>query len=265
MLIRYNMFAVLVVSCVLSFRPATCLSIVYDDGSTHTISIVLNENVYVDNAKPGVGTQVIMTSTGGVNYPYGFYAFGDSIITIKGGNIQGRGINLADNSQLTMTGGDFSSGIYMDNNVEFYLIGGSCSSIVASGNSSGIISHFNVKNNLYVRNHGNLLFIGGSIEQNIFAGSAYQGYHSSLIQFAGYGFEVNGISVPVGSSLRAYSTSTIHDGKSCLTGRLTGTLINGGTLDNVFYIYDDSDIVIIPEPSILSIFIFGTVGLLRRK
>lgn len=239
-------------------------SVVYSDGGTHVISTKLNDNVYVDQGAPGVGTHVELTSTGAVNFPYGFYAYNDSVITVLGGDIQGRGLNLFDRSRLTMTGGNFSSSIYASGNSAFTIGGGSTASALAMYNQATgqvLSATFSM---LFIRDSSRLLFSGGFIQENICAGSSYMQNHASLIQFAGSNFKVNGLSVPIGSSLRTYATWTLYDGEYCLSGRLTGTLANGGTLNNMFYIYDSSNIVVIPEPSMLLLLLCG-MPLLRKR
>ncbi len=73
----------------------------------------------------------------------------------------------------------------------------------------------------------------------------------------GQDFAFNGVPVGLGE-FDAGTADWIH-------GRITGTLLNGDLLDNGFYIYGDSRLVLVPEPATLSLLTLGGLAVFRRR
>ena len=89
-----------------------------------------------------------------------------------------------------------------------------------------------------------------------------------VIELYGNNFSVGGVDLSVGDSLRDFGTfELLGFGDPFYTGTITGTLSDGSTLDNYFQILDwgDGDIVIVPEPATLTLFITGLGALVIRK
>ena len=80
---------------------------------------------------------------------------------------------------------------------------------------------------------------------------------SSVITFIGADFAINGTPVAYGE----YDTM----GADWIHGTLTGTLADGVGKNQDFYIYDDSKIVLIPEPATLMLIAIGVPFLLKRS
>ncbi|KKK75608.1 hypothetical protein LCGC14_2872020, partial [marine sediment metagenome] len=79
---------------------------------------------------------------------------------------------------------------------------------------------------------------GGAILGDIYAGT--NSNDGSTITFAGSNFRINGTSVGYGE----YDTM----GRDSVHATLTGTLANDEPVDNEFYIYGSSSIVLVPDP-----------------
>jgi hypothetical protein len=98
-------------------------------------------------------------------------------------------------------------------------------------------------------------FYGGDIGGDIFSGLARNGrWDISIITFVGADFAINGNPVNFGDLASDYAIPGTEPfwGDSCMTGVITGTLANGDTLNNTFYLVEDADITFItaPEPAI---------------
>jgi len=85
-------------------------------------------------------------------------------------------------------------------------------------------------------------------------------YENSLIRFYGTDFSVDGKSVSYGDSLKDYVefNGTFYGGTT-----ITGKLMDGNTISGKFYIYNNADMVVIPEPCTLMLLCLG--GLIIRK
>ena len=143
-----------------------------------------------------------------------------------------------DNSKIEVYGGYIDNSIFAHDSSELYLYGGSVGSgLVLRGNSVTTLS-------------------GGSLGAPIFL------ENSSQISIWGSGFEVDGISVGYGIIT---NTGEYIDGygRTYSSGTLTGTLYSGETINNVFRIYNDSTIELVPEP--ITLLLFGLGGLILRK
>ena len=120
-------------------------------------------------------------------------------------------------------------------------------------NSQVNFSGGSIGRHLSTRDNSQVTFSGGSIGNTIYVGR----YSStgSWIKFIGSDFAINGTPVNYGR----FDTGVQDE----VHGTLTGTLVNGGYLDNEFYIYADSSIILIPEPATL--LLLGLGGLLLRR
>lgn len=226
--------------------------IYFDDGGNHTISYVINGSALVDYSAPGVGTTVTLVDGGSIGTPesslYTLRAFEDGIINVVGGFVSGS--LVADGRSLvTMSGGYVvQSAVSMDQ-----------AQLIVSGGSfrPGVIA------NVAAYNNSNAYVSGGDMD--CFFAGRYFGEHYSLITLDGYNFQINGQSVDFGAMARDYAVSgTDPYGNSCLTGTITGTLLDGNTLNNGFYIFDEANITFVPEPATILFLGLGAL-MLRRK
>ncbi len=211
-------------------------TIFYDDGVVHNIDSYINDSVKVRNSTTGDLTTLNLFSGGHIS---GHLAGeDDSQINVFDGYIENNLVGW-ENSTIKIYGGHVDATIWAYDNSEVYLSGGS------------------VKSALFLRDNSVATLLGGSLGTGIVL------ENSSQISIWGSGFEVDGISAGYGIIT---NTGEYVDGygRAYSYGTLTGKLYSGETINNVFYIYNDSTIELVPEPTTLLLLSLGTV-LLRKQ
>jgi hypothetical protein len=239
----------------------------FNDGNYHLINYVIDDAVYVDQDLPGVGTHIEVTSGGGIapGQAYGYIAsYGNSHVTLSGGNL-GWSLWCNDYSTATVNNssyirGEIGTGGYA--NVTFE--GGSVRlAAVATEHSVINISGGSIGRSLELRDQATAFWSGGVISGMIMSGGSSSTSDTCLLICIGSNFAVNGTPIGYGQSVSAYASHGTFSGMPCLTGYLTGTLANGDRLNNSFYIFPNSDIVVAPEPATLLLLGLG-VAILRK-
>lgn len=274
---KMTIWAMVVVLVVFYLGPPKAkATVIFDDGQTHNIDKLIGDHVkvYDDaffdrfttvNLLPGgsitgslgaYDRSHVSVSGGSIRYSLasqdytwinisagsmfdGLWASGNTQVTISGGSIgqPHYGLNASDSAQVTITGGLILGYLYASGNTQIAMSGGSIAAhLRASGNSQ-------------------VTFSGGTIGETIYAGSGY--LPDACITFIGTDFAINGTPVGYGE----FDTR----GHDSIHGTLTGTLASGDYLNNEFYIYGDSSIVLIPEPATLILLVLGGVMLRRKK
>jgi hypothetical protein len=176
----------------------------------------------------------INVSGGSITYGCGLYAYNSSRITISSGSVGN--FSAYDNSQLTMSGGA----------VTYYDLWG-------YGNSGIVISGGSIAGRLIANNNSQITISGGTIGTGIYAG--WQAFSKSTITFVGHDFAINGTNA-------GYGEYTLRD---MSIGTLSGTLANGGFLNNKFYITEDSRIILAPVPEPATLLLLGLGAVILRK
>jgi len=207
-------------------------TVIFDDGKIHNINRDVMDSVQVWDSSSSNITIVNILSGAKM---FDLDAYDRSIITVSGGSID-QNLHTEDSSQLTFSGGT----------IDNYLAACDYSNV---NFSSGIIG-----TNLVAIHYSSVIFSGGTIGDKIYAGNDVQ--NSSVITFYGSDFAINGVPVGYGE----FDTG----GADWVSGTLTGTLANNDHLNNQFYIYGDSHIVLTPEPATIFLLGLGTVMLRRR-
>jgi len=260
--------------------PKAAGTILFDDGLTHNIDWYTNEDVDVINdAFSGKATTVnllpgglvyslIVVEDSQVNISGGLVgggveevwrwgqlrAFGNSRVNISGGSIQNTSYAY-DNSQVIISGGLMGAGLLTSDNSQVIISGGSMpNSLLTYGNSQIIISGGEILD-LFAHDYSQVTVSGGSIENSIWAGRDSWDNNNCTISFVGNNFAINGISIDYGE----------YNRQDWISGTLTGTLANGDFLNNEFYIYGDSRIVLIPEPATLLLLGLGGIFLQTKR
>ena len=234
--------------------PNAVAGVLFCDGQTYNIDSVINDTVWVENSASGEPTTVNLLPGGSIIET--LRAYENSIVTISGGNI-GVDLYAHDNSIINISDVSIDRHLYACQNSNVSVSGGTIDGIYANNNSIVTISGGNIGTigtGLYTYENAIISVSGGMIGGTIFAG--YNQIGESVIIFDGSDFAINGTSVAYG----IFDTG----GENSVHGTLTGTLANGGYLDNEFYIYADSSIILIPEPTTLLLLGLGAV-MLRRK
>lgn len=219
--------------CILFYFCSNVYSIIFNDGNIHNINYSFQEHVSVDFKTPGMHTTVNWfpgASTGNYNHLLGYqdshinvyggkidyilYAFNRSQVNIYGGWI-GRFLDACDGSKVSVYGGYINGDLYAVNGSRVMISGGT------------------VKEDLEAWHNSRVTINGGRIKGIIYAGKLNKNY-SSTITIEGFDFAINGVNVNYG---QYFATDFI-------SGRLTGTLAKGNLLNNRFYIYGNSKIVL---------------------
>lgn len=100
---------------------------------------------------------------------------------------------------------------------------------------------------------------GGSIEGGIGV------MDTGLVTLIGTDFQVNGHSVGFGDYASTWATPGVDPmGYPWLTGTVTGFLTKGDIINNDFVLYYGGDIMFVPEPATLVLFLVGA-GLIRNR
>jgi len=244
----------------------------YNDGGTHYISSVVDDEVWVDYQSPGVQTTVNLLSGGSLGGGYHVYGHTDSRLNLAGGTVAGY-LHSRDSSYVTI------SGAYVDGYalaretghltmaagyVYGYLLAYDSSQVEMSGgvvkdylcaysNSQFTISDGVAGGGLYACDWSEVTMSGGTVVLDIRLD------HNAILVLDGSDFAIDG--VPVGL---AEITSILRG--SCSDEpirRLTGTLANGDMLNNQFQVGGDARIVLVPEPATLLLLCSG-LCLVRR-
>jgi len=241
----------LVVLAGLAPQPATALLL--NDGGTHIISdaTYTGDTIYVRNANcgssldprascasPGVPTDLSVTSgatvgqleardsstidmSGGTINTF-VDSYGTSQVTISGGLVT-YSASANDTSTFEISGGNLPYGIWVYGEANFTLTGGLLNSLDTYGSSKATLR-------------------GGSIYVLLWS------HENSTIEVVGSGFQVDGTPVGEGPLLAT-------------SGVLSGTLENGNAINNSFYVYDSSSIVLVPEPDTVVLGVTALLGL----
>jgi len=244
----------------------------FNDGGTYNISTTINDDVWVDYGAPGMETTFNLLSGGSITGTYELEGYEDGHINISGGMLNddllawnnchvdffggviGASLAANDNSQVVFSSGATANVLSARDNSQVTFSGGTIVYNLLAFNDSrvtisgGLISGTN--ETLWVHGNSKTIVSGGTIAGNITL------QNQSCIEFIGTDFAIDGIPFGYGE----YDVNSISGNY----GTLTGTLSNGDYLNNKLVFYDDSSIILVPEPYTLLLLGFGTV-MLRKK
>jgi hypothetical protein len=205
----------------------------FKDGGHYIIDYHVDDDVYVDYETPGMNTRVDLID-GGLIYILASYE--DSIVNMSGGEVT-TDLDGWGRSQVNVNAGIIDRDLNAFGNCILTLSGGYIGRDIGSfGDSVVTVS-------------------GGDIHSDMWSGGTDTYWDKSVIIFKGNNFAINGIPANYG---QYYATDYA-------TGVLSGNLIDGGTLNNTFYINDGASIVLIPEPGMVLLLGLGGLILRRRK
>ncbi len=287
-------------SCILSgffaiLIGSTSLAIDYydlHDGGHYVIDYNVEERtgiswMRVDYASPGVGTTVDFIEGGWTN---GMEAYHDSILNVYEGVVSDT-LFTYDNTQVTVTGGWVSS-VFAGGRSVIRQEGGRIVTLTAGFDSwsdqcNVVIDKQAILDNLQMGGselskaviYGGTIgdvsafwdsvidIRGGTLSGTITSGILGNSYvDQSRIRLAGTDFWVNGTAVGPGQYLSAYAVEGLSPyGFPCLTGTMTGILADGNILNSTFYIADEADILIIPEPTSFVLLALGALFIQKRN
>ena len=195
--------------------------------------------------------------------------FGDDYVSMgtyielnQNGIIGGELVTL-NTSTAKISGGTIGENIGAVGDSKVEIISGTIlGSVFAEGNSLVEIFGSSIVGKLSARVEGTIKLSGGVIED------IFEVWHGGVIELHGSNFSVGGENLIPGDSLRDFGTlELLGFGDPFYTGIITGTLSDGTELNNYFMIsdFEDGDIVIVPEPATLTLFITGLGALAMNR
>jgi len=246
------MTAVWVVSCV--GLPEAEATVIFDDGSFHTIHYTIADHVVVADSYLFEPTKVALVSDGLID-EY-LYAYDSSQVTMSGGYI-GDQLLAYHTSQITISGGSIHWSLYAYDSSQVTMSGGSMGVLEAWDSSEVSITGGSIDYYLYARDSSQLTLSGGEIKGG---GLGLIAEYEGILTIQGSDFAVDGEDFGYGE-LNSILGGGYYDEP---IRHLTGTLESGDFLDNDFRIGYDASIVLVPEPATLLLLGLGAV-MLRRK
>lgn len=180
----------------------------------------------------------------------GLVGYENSIINVSGGWING--LTAEGSSRLFMSGGSVGYSTNVWGNSEATIIGGGTARLFVSENGSANVSGGSY-GQLASLMTGQIYMSNGSIG-NIVAGQ------SATITLVGSGFAIDGQPVDFGSITSIHGNDYVYE----TVRHLTGTFLDGNTIDCDFRIGNGASIILTPEPATLLLLSLGALMLRKR-
>jgi hypothetical protein len=224
---------ILAAAVVLFMSVSPVMAVVeFNDGGVWDIDYEINSAVSVDHYSPGMGTTVNMLTGGSIHYD--LTGWEDSTLNILGGSIY-RNLSAHHSSQVTVSGGSMDE-LRTSDSSQVTVSGGSVKDFWAYDSSQITVS-------------------GGSIGGNLML------WENAVLTIDGSDFAVDGTPVGYVEFMSILGGSPWYEPYR----RLTGTLLNGDSLDSDFRIGNSAKIVLITEPAMLLLLGFGGIAFVRRR
>lgn len=217
--------------------PKANATVYFDDGGTHTVNWEIPTHVEVREDAFFGNTTTLDLVSGGVAMELGVYD--SSQVSVCGGIVTGS-LYAHDSSQLTISSGEIWDSVRTSDESQATISGGQIRcDLTASGASQMTV---------YGAHIGGALYIGMSSGPT----------DSAVLTLVGSDFAINGTPVPYGE----YDAN----GNEWVHGTLTGTFVNAGyPLDHDFFIYENSRLVLAPEPATMALLLGGLAMVRRRR
>lgn len=265
----------------------------YDDGNVHIIDFSTLDYIYVHDSPSNKSTTLNIVPGG--NLGYETRAYDHSYLNIDGGRINYLeahdqcNININDGVLTKLNAHNYTE-VSLTNGLMYFvnlygeahmsISGGQITEINTYNGSSATISEGLIGCNVIAHNNSQINISGGEVWLNLYAynnsrifitggvltdprgaisaGGGYQSIDNSIITISGNDFQIDGVNV-------GYGEIKNNSGNDYLSGHLTGILSDGGYLNRRFEIWEQSSIVLIPEPFTLSLLALGGLVLLRKR
>jgi len=223
------------------------------DGKVHSIDYAVNEEVWVDYQAPGVQTEVNWRD--GAITPQGIdlRAFADSTVNFAGGWL-GDDLWALENSHVTISGGAIDGRLHADGHANVTMYDGRIAQVLyAVGNAEVSIFGGSIGgpgSEFMVFGRSQVTVLGGEINGIL----RIEG--DGILNLQGSDFAVDGQPFGYGELTNLLGGGATNDPLRYLTG----TLADGGSIANNFYIGHDARIVLSPVP-VPSAVLLGILGL----
>jgi hypothetical protein len=237
----------IVLVCAVCKVEADIVWIDFFDGQVHEInsgnSTGEEEIIRVDYGYPGVGTTLDIVVGGKIREDC--LAFENSKVNLLGGEITGN-LFVSDNCRAVVYGGSIGEFLHSHSNSWVTVLGGVVGTEVDAFDNSRIDISGGIFS--YVRSDGyGQLNISGGIFSN-----ELRATQDSIMTIYGTDFAIDGISVGYGPITAA-------------SGVLTGTLASGELINNDFYVFENADIILVPEPGTVLLLGLGALAISPRR
>ena len=227
MIKRLLMIITLIVMISVVLTPYANAWTQFNDGGIYDIDYIINDDVWVDYEKSGMGTTVNFQNGGGITgHDYNLKSFENSIININEGRIDNSvyaydfsHINITNNSigdfyvyeysQIDITNNSYINNFHINNNSQVTITNSTIFDLLSNNNSQIKIFDSTIKNILSLRNDSQINIINSSMHE-IQAGS------SSQINIAN-------------SSINNYINTSDNNQLCMVDSTVWGTLLYGNT------------------------------------
>lgn len=231
----------------------------------HNSTITMYDGI-VDNQISAYGSSTVSLAGGTVNWGLG--ASLNSTVNISDGRIK-RSLHVRDNAIVNMSGGSVSWDLEAYDNSIIAMSGGNTGYDIVGSNNANITMTGGDTRSLRAFDDTIISMSGGTVRNYL------QVYENGKIYLKGDDFEVtdligNTYNLSYGSKLSEYGSFVDVLNNDYYSGTIKGTLSDGSLLNNTFEIYNYgdyvgvADIIIIPEPTTISLLALGGI-LVGRK
>jgi hypothetical protein len=275
-----TIWATILVSCLGSQK--TMAWIQFDDGGTYNIDYEIRDEVWVDYQAPGMETTVNwlegarIPSTarllGTEVHPTGYKlkGFEDSRINVSGGSTWD--LYSHDRSQVTISSGSVETLFAFDSSQVTVSGGETGGPLYAYDNSQVTIFEGKIGYTLHAYDSSRVSWSGGSVGDSWYTVSPtgkWDGHtednmyvdDEAILTIEGLGFAIDGTPTAYGD-ITSVLAGPLDDEP---VRHLTGTLANGQSIHNDFYIGHEAKIVLVPEPATVLLLGLGGLAFLRRR
>jgi len=225
----------------------------FKDGGIHDINYPIGDGIRVDYGQPGVGTCINWFDGASTSHYMRLYE--DSKLNVFGGSISNL-LNINGRARVNIFEGAIGPFDCFDSS-QVLIYGGSIATINAADSSQLIFSGGTVSGGIDAGNYARIIINGGVV------GWRLRSFERAIIEVSGGSFQ-DEFQVNLDSTFIIYGQDFAVDGQAVPYGEITsiyggwyffepvrylsGTLINGDSINRNFRIGQNAKIILAPEP-----------------
>ena len=199
----------------------------------------------------------------------GLFAYDSSQVTVTGGEIDQ--LDASGTSQVAVSGGVIED-IHPSFSSQVTVTGGAIGRLDAWGSSQATVSGGAIEK-IYARDAGRVAVTGGIVDHYVVSGNSQITISGGLLTEY-FRLQDNAVLTMDGSDFAVDGTPVGYIELATILGgwfldephrRLTGTLLNGDSLDSDFQIGHSAKIILVPEPATILLLGFGGLALVRGR